>query len=83
MTQTLRSFFSPGVLAGFLLLSPILDVSGQVTNISDNAISNVIVTVAKHWQGTLADGSYPAATTLSAAQSATAPTGITWEYAWG
>ena len=39
--------------------------------------------VANHWQQTLADGSYPAATSLSTAQAAAKPVGINWEYAWG
>jgi rhamnogalacturonyl hydrolase YesR len=83
MTHTLRSKLFPGALAVLLLLGHVREASGLTNNISDNSISNVIVTVAKHWQITLADGSYPAATSLSAAQAATAPTGISWEYAWG
>jgi len=65
------------------LFSAGLRASGQTNNISDASISNVIVTLAKHWQHTLADGSYPAATTLAEARAATEPQGITWEYAWG
>ena len=71
----------PGALTGFLLLGCTGELSGQT--ISDAAISNAIVTVANHWQRTLADGSYPVATTLSQAQSATKPTGIEWDYPWG
>jgi rhamnogalacturonyl hydrolase YesR len=83
MTHTLRSKFFPGALAVLLLLSHVRDASGLTNNISDNSISNVIVKVANHWQHTVADGSYPAATLLSTAQAATKPTGITNEYAWG
>ena len=71
----------PNLLAGFLLLGCAGESSGQT--VSDGAISNVIVTVANHWQHSLADGSYPAATTFSQAQSATRPTGIEWDYPWG
>ena len=71
----------PSLLAGFLFLDGAGELSGQT--ISDIAVSNVIVTVANHWQRTLADGSYPAATTLSQAQSATEPAGIEWDYPWG
>ena len=71
----------PSLLAGFLFLDGAGELSGQT--ISDVAVSNVIVTVANHWQRTLADGSYPAATTLSQAQSATEPAGIEWDYPWG
>jgi len=71
----------PNLLAGFLFLGCAGKLSGQT--ISDAGISNVIVTVANHWQHTLADGSYPAATTLSQAQSATKPAGIEWDYPWG
>ncbi|MGA2241945.1 MAG: glycoside hydrolase family 88 protein [Verrucomicrobiota bacterium] len=83
MTHTFRSKFFPGALAGFLLLGHVRDAFGITNNISDISISNVIVTVANHWQHTVADGSYPAATVLSTAQNATKPTGITNEYAWG
>ena len=70
------SSFQFAALAG-LLLAGTGAASGQT--ISDGAISNVIViTVANHWQRTLADGSYPAATMLSQAQSAPNPTGIEW-----
>jgi unsaturated rhamnogalacturonyl hydrolase len=83
MIQTFRSKFFPAALVSTLLFSLVRNADGQITNLSDLAISNVIVRIATHWQRTLADGSYPAVTTLSAAQAATAPTGITWEYAWG
>jgi len=69
------------LFAGLLLLCCARDLSSQT--ISDAAISNVIVTVASHWQRALADGSYPAATTLAQAQSATKPAGIEWDYPWG
>jgi rhamnogalacturonyl hydrolase YesR len=83
MMRTTQLKFISSTLAGFVLLGCVREASGSTTNISDNAISNVIVTVANHWQHALADGSYPAATTLSVAQAATKPTGITNEYAWG
>jgi unsaturated rhamnogalacturonyl hydrolase len=83
MIQSFQSKFFPVVLACVFLPGAARDAAGQTTDISDLAISNVIVRIASHWQRTLADGSYPAATTLTAAQSATKPTGLTWEYAWG
>ena len=83
MMRTTQLKFISSTLAGFLLLGCVREASGSTTNISDNAISNVIVTVANHWQHALADGSYPAAVSLAIAQAATKPTGLTWEYAWG
>jgi rhamnogalacturonyl hydrolase YesR len=73
--------FRIAALAGLSLLACVAAASGQA--ISDGAVSNVIVAVANHWQRPLADGSYPAATSFSAAQSATKPTGIEWDYPWG
>jgi hypothetical protein len=66
-----------------LLLASGSDVVGQT--ISDSAISNAIVTVARHWRQMpahtpLADGSYPVATNLSQARSAAKPAGIEWDY---
>jgi len=75
----------PNVLAGCLILfsGNLYAASGPATGISDSSISNVIVTMANHWQHPLADGSYPAATILAEAQAAREPQGIAWEYAWG
>ncbi|MGO8836263.1 MAG: glycoside hydrolase family 105 protein [Limisphaerales bacterium] len=73
----------PRLLAGFLVVGGTGRACALTTDISDSAISNVITAVANHWQHALADGSYPAATTLSEAQAAAKPAGITWEYAWG
>jgi rhamnogalacturonyl hydrolase YesR len=55
------------------------DLSGQ----TDASIRTVISLVASNQLKTLADGNYATARTLSAAQSATKPTGITWTYQWG
>jgi rhamnogalacturonyl hydrolase YesR len=69
-----------------LLFAGAGDLAGQT--ISDGAISNAIVTVARHWRQMythtpLADGSYPVATNFSQAQSAAKPSGIEWDYQWG
>ena len=55
------------------------DLSGR----SDASIRTVISLVASNQLETLADGNYATVTTLSAAQSAKKPTGITWQYPWG
>ena len=55
------------------------DLSGK----TDASIRTVISLVASNQLKTLADGNYATVRSLSAAQSATKPTGITWEYAWG
>ena len=70
-------------MAGLMLMGCASMASTLAPALSDGAISNVITSIATHWQHPLADGSYPVATTLSAAQSAARPVGITWEYAWG
>ena len=55
------------------------DLSGQ----TDASIRTVISLVASNQLKTLADGNYATAKTLSAAQSAKKPSGITWTYQWG
>lgn len=55
------------------------DLSGR----GDASIRTVISLVASNQLKTLADGNYATVKTLSAAESATKPTGITWQYPWG
>jgi unsaturated rhamnogalacturonyl hydrolase len=55
------------------------DLSGK----TDASIRTVISLVASNQLETLADGTYTTVKTLSAAQSAKKPTGITWTYQWG
>ncbi|HVM63186.1 MAG TPA: glycoside hydrolase family 88 protein [Verrucomicrobiae bacterium] len=60
--------------------------AGQTNDLSgrgDASIRTVISLVASNQLTTLADGNYATVTTLSAAQSATKPKGITWQYPWG
>ena len=85
MTQATSPNLVLGVLTASLLLGfgCSIPVFGQTTNVSDNSISNIITVVANHWQSTLTDGSYPLAASLTIAQNATPPQGITWEYSWG
>jgi len=61
-------------------------VAGQTNDLSgrsDASIRTVISLVASNQLTKLADGNYATVTTLSTAQSATKPTGITWQYPWG
>jgi len=81
--RTTNYKFIPGMLAVLMLIGGIIRASGQTNSISNDEIRTVITAVANHWQRALADGDYPAATNLAAAQAAKAPVGITWEYAWG
>src|SRR4051812_31984824 len=53
------------------------------TDITDAEIRDVISRVAKHQIRKLADGAYPAATTLEEAKMAKEPEGIQWAYPWG
>jgi rhamnogalacturonyl hydrolase YesR len=73
---------------GFLLLFTGFAVSAtaQTNDLSgktDASIHTVISLVASNQLETLADGNYATVKTLSAAQSAKKPTGITWTYQWG
>ncbi len=83
MIRTATCRILPKVLAGILLVGWVHRASALSPDISDSAISNVINSVANHWQHPLADGSYPVATHLPEAQAAAEPVGINWEYAWG
>jgi rhamnogalacturonyl hydrolase YesR len=61
--------------------------AGQTTantnEISDQQIRDVIARVARHQIHHLADGDYPAVTNMDAAETATPPAGIAWNYPWG
>jgi unsaturated rhamnogalacturonyl hydrolase len=80
-----------GLLA--LLLVSALPAAGQTNYLeTDDSIRTLLIRVADRQLRTtasgstlvtLADGSYPVATTLSQAQSATPPSGIAWTYPWG
>lgn len=83
---------SPKILAAALPLLLALN-GGCATNktndstasggISNAEIRDVVVRVARHQIHPLADGDYPAVTTIAEAKSAKAPEGIEWVYPWG
>ena len=70
------------VMCACLLLCSVVR-AGDLSGLTDASIYNVISLVASNQLKTLADGNYATAKTLSAAQSAQKPTGITWTYQWG
>ena len=60
---------------------------GQTTaasnEISNAQIRDVIARVARHQIHSLTDGDYPSVTKVDAAEAATPPAGIAWNYPWG
>jgi rhamnogalacturonyl hydrolase YesR len=76
-----------------LLLGLALPAIGQTNYLeTDDAIRELLIRVAdrqlcsdatNRTPRTLADGSYPVATTLATATNATRPSGIEWTYTWG
>jgi hypothetical protein len=70
--------------ANIVLLKAVeLPKTSPRTSIADAEIREVVARVARHQVHLLADGDYPAVTTLEAAQAARPPRGILWNYPWG
>jgi len=76
-----------GALALFLLNlagpARAADADAPAAGITDAEIRDVVARVAKHQIITMADGDYPVATNLDAAEAAKAPAGISWSYPHG
>ncbi|HEY1790420.1 MAG TPA: glycoside hydrolase family 88 protein [Verrucomicrobiae bacterium] len=75
-------FVSCCLAAGFCGVAAAQTTSDS-TEISNAQVRDVITRVARHQIRLLADGEYPAVTNLDAAQAATPPAGIAWNYPWG
>src|SRR5215469_12510766 len=84
----MRFHFTAIAAVSFCLAAGFCSVAAGQTTTDSNEISNaqirdVIARVARHQIHLLADGDYPAATNLDAAEAAKSPTGIAWNYPWG
>jgi rhamnogalacturonyl hydrolase YesR len=82
-----HSFHQTIFLALALLAAPgtshVASAAGTPADIGDDEIRTVLQHVASHQIHPLADGDYPAVTSVDAAEAAKAPEGIAWNYPWG
>src|SRR5690242_16634223 len=71
------------LLAGGCMSNSRTTAASAETHIKRAEIRDVISRVAKHQVRPLADGDYPAVTSLDPAKAAKPPEGIAWNYPWG
>ena len=79
----LKTIFPALALLAWAGARDAVGASDTAAGISDGEIRAVVQRVARHQIHPLADGDYPAVTTLDAARAAKAPEGIAWNYPQG